>query len=73
MKSGKLITIKAAVRLQDTNMTDGPIKYFTDFFHLHDEATAHKKKKKKKKKVSYNRRDYRGVEGAVEDAEKGKK
>ena len=53
-------------------MANGPVKYFTDFFHLHDEKTAHKKKKKKKK-VSYNRRDYRGVEGAVKDAEKGKK
>jgi len=69
--------MKADASLQDIKMANGPIKYFTDFFHLHDEATAHgkkkKKKKKSKKKVNYNRRDYRGVDGAVEDAERGKK
>jgi hypothetical protein len=57
-------------------MTYGPIERFAHAAGLH---TGHIKKKKKKKPEPVKSgegsafRDYRGVDGAVEDAEKGKK
>lgn len=56
-------------------MTYGPIERFAHSVGLH---TGHMKKKKKKKPVVKSGegsafRDYRGVDGAVEDAARGKK
>lgn len=56
----------------------GPIEKFAHHLGLHSD---HIKKKKKKKKTRPKRevgegstyRDYRGIEGVLEDAQKGKK
>ena len=47
----------------------GPIQYVKASLHLG--KGKGQKKGKKKKKPSYTHRDYRGVDGAVKDAEKG--
>jgi hypothetical protein len=70
------ITMMGVVIQQDIDMTYGPIERFAHAAGLH---TGHIKKKKKKKPEPVKSgegsafRDYRGVDGAVEDAEKGKK
>ena len=53
---------------------NGLIKYVTDVLHLDDKKKAKKKKKEPEKAHPGSvYRDYRGVDGAVNDAERGKK
>ena len=47
----------------------GPLKYFRDHLGLNPGKKTSKGKKKRK---AYNYRDYRGVDGAVEDTQRKK-
>ena len=49
---------------------NGPIEVLKDFLGLNPPEKKKAKKKKKKKKLPYNHRDYRGVEGVLEDAQR---